>query len=378
MLAMLPEGVTAYFELPIDADPAPLAGGRGRAKVRTGGLTPEAFPAPADLARFLYRCAKARVPFKATAGLHHPIRSMQRCTYEPDSPDRADARVRERVPGGGAAVARREARATRLRRWKRNRRASFTSTTGRGVARSSSHSVDQLREARESSRSASALALLRSRLAICSGSGGYDGFRSSLPYGVFRRGAETAIGVAIGDRILDLRRGVAAGLFDALPPETRRACAGETLNALMALTPPTGTHCARALGTCRSSDAEPYLVPMRDAEMLLPVDIGDYTDFYASIYHATNVGSCSARTIRCCRTTSTCRSGITGALFDRGERHADPTSGKRADPGVVPRSVRRARWTTNSKSGSSSAAGNALGEPIPIEPPRSTCSASAW
>jgi len=84
--AMLPEGVTAYFELPIDADPAPLAGGRGRAKVRTGGLTPEAFPAPGDLVRFLYRCAKARVPFKATAGLHHPIRSMQRCTYEPDSP----------------------------------------------------------------------------------------------------------------------------------------------------------------------------------------------------------------------------------------------------------------------------------------------------
>ncbi len=86
MLDVLPEGVTAYFELPIDADPAPLAKGRGRAKVRTGGLTPDAFPAPADLARFLYRCAKARVPFKATAGLHHPIRSVQRCTYEPDSP----------------------------------------------------------------------------------------------------------------------------------------------------------------------------------------------------------------------------------------------------------------------------------------------------
>jgi hypothetical protein len=86
MLDALPEGVTAYFELPIDADPAPLAKGRGRAKVRTGGLTPDAFPAPAALARFLYRCAKARVPFKATAGLHHPIRSVQRCTYEAESP----------------------------------------------------------------------------------------------------------------------------------------------------------------------------------------------------------------------------------------------------------------------------------------------------
>src|ERR1035437_2108608 len=62
----------------------------------------------------------------------------------------------------------------------------------------------------------------------------------NLPYGVFRRSLDTgaaAIGVAIGDRILDLRRSAAAGLFDALPPETRRACACETLNALMALTP---------------------------------------------------------------------------------------------------------------------------------------------
>ena len=86
LLATLPESVTAYFELPLDADPAPLAGGRGRAKVRTGGLTPDAFPAAGDLARWISRCAAARVPFKATAGLHHPLRSLQRCTYQPDSP----------------------------------------------------------------------------------------------------------------------------------------------------------------------------------------------------------------------------------------------------------------------------------------------------
>ena len=85
MLAILPEGVTAYFELPIDADPAPLAKGRGRAKVRTGGVTPEAFPALADLARFLYRCAKARVPqgHRRTASTDPSVR---RCTYQPESP----------------------------------------------------------------------------------------------------------------------------------------------------------------------------------------------------------------------------------------------------------------------------------------------------
>ena len=81
-----PAGVLAYYELPIDEDPAPLAGGPGRAKVRTGGLTPEAFPTSEALARFMARCADARVPFKATAGLHHPLRGMQRCTYAADSP----------------------------------------------------------------------------------------------------------------------------------------------------------------------------------------------------------------------------------------------------------------------------------------------------
>src|SRR5271169_3101456 len=118
----------------------------------------------------------------------------------------------------------------------------------------------------------------------------------NLPYGVFRRSVDNgpaAIGVAIGDRILDLRRSAAAGLFDGLPPETRHACTSDTLNGLMALTP-RHWHTLRARLTellTAPRDAEPYLVPMQDAVMLLPAAIGDYTDFYASIFHATNVGS---------------------------------------------------------------------------------------
>jgi hypothetical protein len=56
------------------------------AKVRTGGLTPEAIPAADAIADFLQRAAERRVPFKATAGLHHPIRARHPLTYAADSP----------------------------------------------------------------------------------------------------------------------------------------------------------------------------------------------------------------------------------------------------------------------------------------------------
>jgi hypothetical protein len=81
----------AYVEIPLGVDPAPLlaavAAAGGRAKVRTGGVTPSAIPPAAPVARFLAACARAGVPFKATAGLHHPVRSLRRLTSEPDGPE---------------------------------------------------------------------------------------------------------------------------------------------------------------------------------------------------------------------------------------------------------------------------------------------------
>jgi hypothetical protein len=56
-----------------------------RAKIRTGGVTADAFPSSFDLARFIKICAEEDAPFKATAGLHHPLRSVNRLTYAPDS-----------------------------------------------------------------------------------------------------------------------------------------------------------------------------------------------------------------------------------------------------------------------------------------------------
>ena len=56
------------------------------AKIRTGGLTPEAIPHLDRIATFIHVCAMHGVPFKATAGLHHPVRCVRALTYEPDSP----------------------------------------------------------------------------------------------------------------------------------------------------------------------------------------------------------------------------------------------------------------------------------------------------
>ncbi|MBL0920569.1 MAG: hypothetical protein IBJ10_00390 [Phycisphaerales bacterium] len=90
-LHVIPEGLQAFFEIPIDRDPrglvTALAGEPGvGAKVRTGGVTPEAFPTVENLARFIGACAAASTPFKATAGLHHPLRAEHRLTYEPNPP----------------------------------------------------------------------------------------------------------------------------------------------------------------------------------------------------------------------------------------------------------------------------------------------------
>jgi hypothetical protein len=79
-----------FAEVPIDADPAPLiaaiAAAGVNAKLRTGGVTADAFPSAPDIVRFMRRCAESRVPFKATAGLHHPIRGEHRLTYADDAP----------------------------------------------------------------------------------------------------------------------------------------------------------------------------------------------------------------------------------------------------------------------------------------------------
>ncbi len=123
----------------------------------------------------------------------------------------------------------------------------------------------------------------------------------NLPYGVFLHAGCQHIGVAIGDQILDLHACEHAGLIAALSSDLLATCRAEWGSILSWLSgprrwselpqpphrhgpAPTPTHpLAKRVAPC--------LVPMRDAQMQLPAQIGDYTDFYASIYHARRVGA---------------------------------------------------------------------------------------
>jgi fumarylacetoacetase len=117
----------------------------------------------------------------------------------------------------------------------------------------------------------------------------------NLPFGVFRPtpGAPPRVGVAIGDQIFDIA--AAAPFFSGPAAEAARACAAPHLNDLMALPPQAASALRLALSRALSADRgdkslSRHLVPMAQADIVLPVEVGDFTDFYASIFHATNVG----------------------------------------------------------------------------------------
>jgi fumarylacetoacetase len=123
----------------------------------------------------------------------------------------------------------------------------------------------------------------------------------NLPLGVFRRALTPEpprVGVAIGDAILDLLRCHRAGLLNG-DATSGEACADPSLNRLVALGPEAWASLRRRISELLRDDrrrsfqksVEPCLVSMSESVLELPTAIGDYSDFYASIFHATNVGS---------------------------------------------------------------------------------------
>ena len=124
----------------------------------------------------------------------------------------------------------------------------------------------------------------------------------NLPFGVFRVPGNPhlfRVGVAIGDQMVDLTAAQAGGIFDASGALARtgaEACCAPTLNAFMALGDPAWSALRLALsralreGASQQAALQTCLVPQAGAEFAVPAQIGDYTDFYTSIHHATNIG----------------------------------------------------------------------------------------
>jgi fumarylacetoacetase len=124
----------------------------------------------------------------------------------------------------------------------------------------------------------------------------------NLPFGVFSRKGESErrVGVAIGDQVVDVGESLSANLWSGDARDVARFCDRPTMKELMSAPRSALSEFRARLSELLSgtpgdeSSINPLppgaLVPMSEAVMRLPVDIGDYTDFYASIYHATNVG----------------------------------------------------------------------------------------
>jgi len=121
----------------------------------------------------------------------------------------------------------------------------------------------------------------------------------NLPFGVFRRSGTTEPfrgGVAIGEQILDLCAVKDRAPFDDAAHEALAACSEGTLNRFMSMGPAAQSHLraclSRALrdGSEHSTLLKLDLVPQAEAELGIPANIGDFTDFYTSIHHATSVG----------------------------------------------------------------------------------------
>jgi fumarylacetoacetase len=121
----------------------------------------------------------------------------------------------------------------------------------------------------------------------------------NLPLAVFRRrGTDEAFrgGVAIGDQIVDLTAAIAHGVLGDDALRAAQAAAGDSLNSLMGLGAAASSALRLALshalrkGSTAQALLERCLVAQTDAEYTLPAKIGDYTDFYTGIHHATTVG----------------------------------------------------------------------------------------
>ncbi len=122
----------------------------------------------------------------------------------------------------------------------------------------------------------------------------------NLPFSIFRRADSDKVfrgGVAIGDQVLDMAALASLRVFDGLAQQAAEACAQTSLNEFMGMGKAAWSALRLALshalrtGSSQQTTLQLCLLSQSEVEFDLPCQIGDYTDFYTSIFHATNVGA---------------------------------------------------------------------------------------
>ena len=204
----------------------------------------------------------------------------------------------------------------------------------------------------------------------------------NLPFGIFRRPSDShaRIGVAIGDQILDVAACVQDHLLEADAIEAAQACGVPFLNHLMSLGRVPARALRRSVSALLRADSpdrkraermsDEILVPMADAQLQRPEEIGDYTDFYASIHHATNVGSMFRPENPLLPNYKWIPIGYHGrasSIVLSGTPIHRPSGQLRNDPDEPPRLAPTQRLDYELEVGAYVGKGNALGSPIAIE-----------
>lgn len=200
----------------------------------------------------------------------------------------------------------------------------------------------------------------------------------NLPFGVFAGASGPTIGVAIGDQVLDLRG--CSGVLGSLPPGTVDACAATTLNSLMALGPASWSALRARLSDLLRIDhpqaadyqsaLAPHLGTRAEITMLKPALIGNYTDFYASIDHARNVGRLfrpDNALLPNYKYVPIGYHGRTSSIVLSGSTVKRPAGQTVASPGAVPRFAPTRALDYEIEIGFFVGPGNRLGERIDIE-----------
>lgn len=187
----------------------------------------------------------------------------------------------------------------------------------------------------------------------------------NLPFGVFRRESHelSRLGVAIGDQILDLRKCASQNLLPSV-------CAAHTLNPVMAMGRAFQWNLRKLIFELLAENAQrrpEMLVPMSSVEMLVPAEIGDFTDFYASIHHATRVGQLfrpENPLLPNYRYVPIAYHGRSSSIVASGTEVRRPCGQIRPDPGAPPVFAPSRRLDFELELGFFAGAGNVQGEPI--------------